>query len=179
LPSHDPAFSTTIAAGVNFTFGDDTQYPCTNSDTDVINDGYQSFPSGHASAAFNLSVYGAVYIMWTWHVRQPHHPRIASWGFWKKYRDDLVNVLAKYWMLLMISIAWGVSLSRVRDFQHATTDIVGGAFLGTLIALLFSLRAIPRFRRVLGPDTGRCAEVCGTPEPIVVGGTSRNGDHAV
>lgn len=50
------------------------------------------------------------------------------------------------------SVCRGVSLSRVIDYQHNYSDIVGGAFLGTLGALVYVLRAIPRYRRVLSPE---------------------------
>jgi len=37
-----------------------------------------------------------------------------------------------------------VSISRVIDNKHHPSDIVGGAFLGTIIGTAFILRAIPR-----------------------------------
>ncbi len=40
----------------------------------------------------------------------------------------------------------GVALSRVIDYQHNYSDILGGAFLGTLVAIVYALRAIPRYR---------------------------------
>ena len=44
-----------------------------------------------------------------------------------------------------------MSVSRVIDNQHHYADILGGMFLGTMIALLYVLRAIPRYKRVLSP----------------------------
>ena len=43
------------------------------------------------------------------------------------------------------------------DYQHDVSDVLGGAFLGTMIAIVYILRAIPRWRRVL-QDTSDGAE---------------------
>lgn len=69
-----------------------------------------------------------------------------------KFLHDFLNVLGKYWMLGMLSFAWLVSLSRTTDYQHHYADIVGGAFLGTLVAVVYAARAIPRYRRVYAVD---------------------------
>ena len=66
-----------------------------------------------------------------------------------QFLSDLGNVTAKAWMLLMLAVAWGISMSRVTDHQHHEVDVVAGVVLGVLIALLFIMRSIPRYRRVL------------------------------
>ena len=42
---------------------------------------------------------------------------------------------------------------RFIDNQHNISDILGGMLLGTMIALVYIMRAIPRYKRVLSPDT--------------------------
>lgn len=66
-----------------------------------------------------------------------------------EFLADLRNVFAKVWMLLMLSVAWGISMSRITDNQHHPSDVVAGMVLGMSIAIMYIMRAIPRFRRVL------------------------------
>jgi membrane-associated phospholipid phosphatase len=66
-----------------------------------------------------------------------------------EFLADLGNVAAKVWMLLMLAVAWGISMSRIVDNQHHPSDVVAGMVLGVLIAMLYILRAIPRYSKVL------------------------------
>ena len=54
-----PGDAAVLAFGTN----PDGNNPCTNPDTAVVEDGYKSFPSGHTSAAFNLTVYASAYLI--------------------------------------------------------------------------------------------------------------------
>ncbi len=47
------------------------------------------------------------------------------------------------------------------DDQHHYSDILGGAFLGTLVAIVYALRAIPRYKRVLSPEAIEDANAVG------------------
>ena len=42
-------------------------------------------------------------------------------------------------------------MSRALDKQHDFADVLGGAFVGCLVALVYFLRAAPRYKRVLSP----------------------------
>lgn len=149
-----------VPEGLVFTFSNITsaignpeiQYPCTNPDHDQVDEGRLAFPSGHTSICFNLAVYASGYLIWVAHWRQPALPHRLS--FWQEFRSDLVNVLAKAWMLGMLCFAWGVGISRIIDYQHDPSDVVGGALVGTMIALVYLLRAIPRWKRVLEAESG-------------------------
>lgn len=55
-------------------------------------------PAGHTSACFNLSVYASAYLIWVWHWRHPLPARRLS--FREDFAADLLNVLAKTWMLV-------------------------------------------------------------------------------
>ncbi|KDD75451.1 hypothetical protein H632_c680p1 [Helicosporidium sp. ATCC 50920] len=134
----------TLAIGANV---DQSLWPCTREYDEVLKDGYQSFPSGHASISFNITVYASAYLIWCWNMRYPLV--VAQLPMWAQFRQDFRNVAAKLWMIVMLALAWGISLSRVIDHQHHISDILGGAFVGIFIALVYSLRAIPRYKRVL------------------------------
>jgi hypothetical protein len=66
--------------------------------------------AGHTSISFNLAVYASGYLIWVWHWRRPSFAHRLSFG--QEFRNDLVNVLAKAWMLAMLCFAWGVGISR-------------------------------------------------------------------
>ena len=130
-------------------FGQDTNslYPCTNTDQSVVDDGRLSFPSGHTSLSFNLITYASAYLIWCFHMRREWVPRCK--GPRDEFLSDLKNVIAKLWMLIMLSLAWGISMSRIIDNQHHPSDVVGGMVLGVLIAIMYIMRAVPRYARVL------------------------------
>lgn len=121
------------------------QYPCTDP-LGMEKEGRLAFPSGHTSLSFVLTIYACGYLIWVWHWRHPLPPKRLT--FWQEFRADLVNVLAKAWMLGMLCFAWGVGISRIIDYQHDPSDVVGAALLGTMIALVYLLRGIPRWKRV-------------------------------
>jgi membrane-associated phospholipid phosphatase len=70
----------------------------------VVEDGFKSFPSGHSSTSFNLTVYASAYLIWCWHVRKPVEQRVLS--FRAEFLSDVGNVSAKLWSLIMLSFAW-------------------------------------------------------------------------
>ena len=138
---------------VTIQFGEnpDSLYPCTNTDAGVIKDGRQSFPSGHSAFSFNLATYASAYLIWCWNMRREWAPRCL--GPKQEFLSDLWNVIAKLWMLLMLALAWGISMSRIIDNQHHASDVVAGMVLGVVTAVIYILRAVPRYSRVL---TGAC-----------------------
>jgi membrane-associated phospholipid phosphatase len=128
-----------------------TENPICNStlSENKLTDGQKSFPSGHASTVFSLSVYGCVYCLWAACYR-PVKATYTTTGssFKRRVINDTLSFLILVWVLWQISFAWGVAISRVIDHKHHPSDIIGGAFLGTMIAVIFSVRAIPRHYRV-------------------------------
>lgn len=102
---------------VTIQYGQDvvSEYPCQSTDEGVIDDGRQSFPSGHSAFSFNLATYASAYLIWCWNMRREWAPR--SMGPLQEFLSDLRNVIAKVWMLLMLAVAWGVSMSRIIDNQ--------------------------------------------------------------
>ncbi|XP_067947966.1 putative phosphatidate phosphatase [Watersipora subatra] len=90
---------------------------CTQPDQKIFNDLRLSFPSGHASLSAYAMVFLAYYI-------QKRIPRFA-------YTYLLKNVL----QFVCIAMAWFCALSRVMDYKHHPTDVLGGFILGTIVAL--------------------------------------------
>lgn len=120
-----------------------------------IEDGKKSFPSGHSSTAFVLAVYGIVYCIWAacyrpsrTTFRTTQHNTVKQ-----QLASDAMSFIVLIWVLWQISFAWGIGVSRLTDNKHHYSDVVGGAFLGTLVAAIFSMRAIPRHYRVADTPT--------------------------
>lgn len=62
--------------------------------------------AGHTSACFNLGVYASAYLIWVWHWRHPLPSRRLSRR--EEFAADLLNVLAKTWMLVGAGAAVGL-----------------------------------------------------------------------
>lgn len=75
----------------------------------VMHTGSTSFPSGHTMAAFGLYTFLALLI---------------------RGRD----LLSLFWLLIAVM----VGISRIYLAQHFLQDVLAGAFLGTIIALIFT-----------------------------------------
>ncbi|CAJ0937960.1 unnamed protein product, partial [Mesorhabditis belari] len=75
-------------------------------------DEHYSFPSGHAAHSANLAIFTILYL----------HKRMKLW--------PIVRAFAQY--VLFVLTIW-ISLTRVRDFKHRFTDVIGGYFFGAVI----------------------------------------------
>ncbi|KAL7411542.1 phosphatidic acid phosphatase type 2/haloperoxidase [Mrakia frigida] len=92
----------------------DSRVICTR--LDLLNDGFRSFPSGHASLSFCGMIYLTFYLAAKVHIS---NQRGFSW---------------KTWLLLApISGATLVAISRSMDYRHHATDLIAGSLLGTAI----------------------------------------------
>ncbi|XP_060608387.1 phospholipid phosphatase 1-like [Ruditapes philippinarum] len=91
-------------------------------------DSRKSFPSGHAS----LSTFGAIYLLAFLQLR-------FTWT--KKIR-----ILLPLLQLGILCAAIFVCISRVNDNKHHFSDVIAGAILGTVIALL-SLKYVSCIRK--------------------------------
>lgn len=108
---------------------------CTGS-TSVINEGRNAFPSGHASSSLCFGMFGTMYLLWLMYTRAIHLPWRTNLGcmtvFWYQVSHALFCVC-----LLPLFIALGIASTRVKDHRHSPADITAGAFLGSLIAVLY------------------------------------------
>ncbi|XP_021700322.1 uncharacterized protein T28D9.3 isoform X2 [Aedes aegypti] len=94
-------------------------YTCTNTEYRpyFIRDASKSFPSGHSS----MSVYGSLFMIW---YLQKRTPKIAS-------------VIALPLCQVVVA-TWGIfcPLSRIIDNRHHWWDVLAGAFIGVVAAVL-------------------------------------------
>ncbi|XP_060601613.1 phospholipid phosphatase 1-like, partial [Ruditapes philippinarum] len=97
-------------------------------------DSRKSFPSGHAS----LSTFGAIYLLIFLQLR-------FTWT--KKIRIFLPLI-----QLGILCAAIFVCISRVNDNKHHFSDVIAGAILGTVIALL-SLKYVSCIRKDVSQET--------------------------
>ncbi|KAJ9095959.1 hypothetical protein QFC21_005321 [Naganishia friedmannii] len=92
-----------------------TWHVCTR--TDLLNDGFRSFPSGHASFGWCGMVYLALFLAAKMHVLNKRGYTFKSWI-----------------LLIPIAAASLISVSRTMDYRHHATDVIAGGIIGTLMA---------------------------------------------
>lgn len=51
-----------------------------------------------------------------------------------------------------------MGVSRITDFKHHPSDVVAGAFLGSLIGMFYLVRAVARLDRVVEDSAAAAAE---------------------
>ncbi|KAL3855314.1 hypothetical protein ACJMK2_014861 [Sinanodonta woodiana] len=90
---------------------------CTGTKLSLMTDARKSFPSNHASAAF----YGFTYFMIYLQVR----------FIWTR-----VHLFRPLLQALFMGVALCIGLSRVMDYKHYWSDVLGGAVLGIIVAVL-------------------------------------------
>lgn len=85
--------------------------------TDLLKDGFRSFPSGHASFAWAGLWYMTLFVA----------GKMCIW--------DRKGYTLKSWLLLIPVVAASlVAISRTMDYRHHATDIIAGSILGILVA---------------------------------------------
>ncbi|KAJ9093586.1 hypothetical protein QFC20_007096 [Naganishia adeliensis] len=85
--------------------------------TDLLNDGFRSFPSGHSSFGWCGMVYLALFLAGKMHVLNKRGYTIKSWI-----------------LLIPVATASLISISRTMDYRHHATDVIAGGIIGILIA---------------------------------------------
>lgn len=124
---------------------------CTG-DPDLVDDGRKSFPSGHASISFaGLGFLG----LWIYSLalqglltRPPAPISVDSQRFFP-HRPARAWRLVLPWIPLLFAAYIGIS--RTQQYIHHPTDVLSGALLGFVIALLFYVLFYRRNeRRVFG-----------------------------
>lgn len=96
-------------------------FSCTNerSTERQIKEMRLSFPSGHSSFSAYTMIYCAIYL----------HARM-NW--------DGSKLLKHFFQYLLVLITWYTSLSRISDYKHHWSDVLAGATLGVIGALITS-----------------------------------------
>ncbi|CAL4060817.1 unnamed protein product, partial [Meganyctiphanes norvegica] len=91
--------------------------PCNGTDETAINQARLSFPSGHASISAYAMVYFIMYLQAQFYIRR-------------------IRCIKPLLQLICIVVALFISLTRIQDFKHHSTDVMAGLFLGTFVAVL-------------------------------------------
>ena len=92
---------------------------CTG-DPDLITNARLSFPSGHSSFSTYTMLFLAIYL----------EARLFLLRF--RYVKTLIQVTA-------VIAAYVTCISRIGDYHHRGSDVIGGAILGAIVALFFTL----------------------------------------
>lgn len=109
---------------------------CQQTDRRLLDDGFASFPSGHASFNSAGMVYLTLWLCARWRIAIPflnysHHRRA------KMARDQATAAAPPLWQVALaftpVFVALFVCSSRYADFHHAGFDIIAGAVLGSTL----------------------------------------------
>ncbi|KAH9966584.1 phosphatidic acid phosphatase type 2/haloperoxidase [Russula dissimulans] len=107
---------------VDPTFGLSTAAICHQSDRQILNDGFRSFPSGHSSLSFAGLTFLSLYIAGKLHLFDTRGHAPKAW----------ISVLPLFGAAL-------VAISRTMDYRHHWHDVLAGSFLG-IVTAYFSYR---------------------------------------
>ncbi|XP_043244605.1 putative phosphatidate phosphatase isoform X3 [Amphibalanus amphitrite] len=105
-----------------------TNFKCLGPDEKAIREARLSFPSGHASFSFYTMVYLALYLQ-----------ARLTWRATKLLRPFL--------QFVCLMLCWYTALSRVSDYKHHPTDVLAGAVLGAIVAVLVAVFVSGMFKR--------------------------------
>ncbi|KAI3406445.1 DPP1 [Candida oxycetoniae] len=100
---------------------------CTNTDLNLLEDGYRTTPSGHSSISFAGLVYLALFLMGQF---QANDPRAGSWR-------------ALLFGGAPLMVATYIAMSRTEDYRHHFVDVIIGGLLGFFIGSWSYLRLFP------------------------------------
>eukprot|EP01112_Ceratiomyxa_fruticulosa_P008224 TRINITY_DN2123_c0_g2_i3.p1 TRINITY_DN2123_c0_g2~~TRINITY_DN2123_c0_g2_i3.p1 ORF type:complete len:264 (-),score=24.53 TRINITY_DN2123_c0_g2_i3:68-859(-) len=123
------------ATGVGFRGLYYSRSVCTGDEFE-INEGLQGFPSGHSSSSFAGFLFLSLYM----------NAKLKVF-FTSPYRIHVWKVIA---VLLPILAATLISFSRLIDFSHGWSDIIGGGIIGVFTAFM-SYASV--FRSILNVKT--------------------------
>ncbi|EOR03532.1 hypothetical protein J056_002989 [Wallemia ichthyophaga EXF-994] len=90
---------------------------CTQTDFELLQDGFRSFPSGHSSTSFALLGYLSFYLAGKMQVFDTKGHTVKSWICWAPWIGAVL-----------------IAVSRTMDYRHHATDIIAGGVIGTFFA---------------------------------------------
>ncbi|KAH8924255.1 phosphatidic acid phosphatase type 2/haloperoxidase, partial [Atractiella rhizophila] len=85
--------------------------------TDLLKDGFRSFPSGHSTGAFCGFGYLSLYLAGKFHLFDKKGHTLKAW----------IAVFPLFG-------ATYVAITRTEDYRHHATDVIAGAVLGLVVA---------------------------------------------
>ncbi|CAF1093839.1 unnamed protein product [Adineta ricciae] len=116
-------------------------YTCLGESSDLVkekdgaHDIRQSFPSGHSSSAFCGLIFLALYIHRVWNYRN-------------------IGLLPYVMEMLCFALAAYIGITRITDNRHHATDVLSGAILGTVVAVIAFRYMVKSFKRSVLSDLG-------------------------
>lgn len=139
---------------------------CTAPPSGELTDGHYSFPSGHTSTVFVFSIWTAAYCTWAFYMRMPRKSArtMFSTSLGERFLNDMGMASSYLWIVALLAYAWAVGVSRITDFKHHPSDVLGGAFLGALFGVAFVVRAIARLPCVVVGLAAEGSSGDGTPQ---------------
>ncbi|TIA90672.1 hypothetical protein E3P99_01475 [Wallemia hederae] len=131
------------AGSVNADVGLSTAAICTQTDFDLLQDGFRSFPSGHSSSSFALLGYFSFYLAGKMQVFDTKGHTIKSWICWTPWIGAVL-----------------IAVSRTMDYRHHPTDVIAGAVIGTFFAYVCYRQYYPHLGQALShkPHNSRFIE---------------------
>lgn len=117
--------------------------PCLDSNLDSR----KSFPSGHASSASVTMIYSIVYNIWSGYFRGHDASfmglnRSTGWRGGHRLLREFGHGAYLVWNLAQFGFFWAVGVTRFTDNKHNISDVIGGWYLGTVVGLIYALRAV-------------------------------------
>jgi membrane-associated phospholipid phosphatase len=130
------------AAALSFATAANTP-PCLDNNLDSR----KSFPSGHASSSAVTMVYSIVYNLWSGYFRCHDASfmglnRATGWRGGHRFLREFGHGAYLVWNLAQFGFFWAVGVTRFTDNKHNISDVIGGWYLGTVVAVIYSLRAV-------------------------------------
>ncbi|XP_064605932.1 phospholipid phosphatase 1-like [Liolophura sinensis] len=113
---------------INCSLGYIEDYTCLQTDEEIVRNAKLSFPSGHSSLSIYTMVYFSMYI-------QIAMPRLPS---------RLIRPLLQLALILM---AYYTCLSRISDYKHHWSDVLGGGILGLITSFVVVFFMSEMFKR--------------------------------
>ncbi|KAL5966092.1 putative phosphatidate phosphatase [Taenia solium] len=102
-------------------YGYISEFTCTKGDAALIKDMRLSFPSGHAAYSMFPAIFLAVYL----------HYRMPDIG--------MGSALQAFVQSAAVTAAFYVGMTRISDYKHHWTDVLGGMIIGALVGI-FTVR---------------------------------------
>lgn len=128
-PNITSPYATLCASLIKTYLIPDIDFKCMQTNLKELQDARKSFPSGHSSLTFYSMVFLALFINHCWNCR--------LFG----------NLMSKLLQLVLVSIAFFTALSRVTDNKHHPTDVLTGAIIGVLCALVTYRHLLKHFKK--------------------------------
>ncbi len=133
-----------------------TDYRC-RGPADEVREASKSFLSGHSSFSFYSATFLIVYL----HARLTnltHDYKVVEYGKVRVMFRGL-KILRPFLQFGIFSLAFYISLTRISDYKHHPFDVVTGALVGTIFAVIILVFLLDLFNRPRTFKIESCAQL--------------------